>query len=172
MSNTKNTNLNVAKFALECVKSVKDNNKITNDEYNTLVKKMPTLIQKNGYISTLVFNLSKKKNPHHMEVLNNIVGWNCENDKIKGLLKKDVVKNYDDLKKFKEEVKTKDKKETSEIQERELDILQQYIEQITNLNQNEYRLVTKEMMILFGWIKRFSEGILIDKGEKNEKNTY
>lgn len=129
MSNIKNINLQVAKFALECVNKVKDDNR---REYKTLVRKMPTLIQKNGYINTLVFNLSKQKNKNHQEVLYNIINWSNKNEKIKYLLG-----------------------EQSQID--------QYIEKVVKLKQSQYRLVTKEMINLFVWIKRFADGMIEDE---------
>lgn len=129
MSNIKNINLQVAKFALECVNKVKDDNR---REYKTLVRKMPTLIQKNGFINTLVFNLSKQKNKNHQEVLYNIINWSNKNEKIKYLLG-----------------------EQSQID--------QYIEKVVKLKQSQYRLVTKEMINLFVWIKRFADGMIEDE---------
>ena len=38
-----------------------------------------------------------------------------------------------------------------------------YIEDICNLNQAQYRLISKEMMNLFAWIKRFADGMIQDE---------
>lgn len=162
MSSIKNTKLSVAQFALTCVEDVKKNKKVSDKEYKSLVKKMSTLIQKNGYISTLVFNLSKINNTHHREVLKNIVSWSYKNVKIKEFLKC-TSETYSSL----NELKQVEKKELSG---KELKVFESYIEQISKLNQNEYRIVTKEMMILFGWIKRFSDGILNEESENKDKN--
>lgn len=164
MSDIKNVNLKTAQFALKCVETVKDayedkkkdeeknrnvnkeesknrdkkeNKKITEPKkYKTLVKKMPVMIQKNGYIAVLAFCYSKSRNnKEHDEVLNNILAWNSKNEKIKGL-----VDNYSDAKK--------------------------YIEEVVKLDQSKYRLIAKEMIFLFGWIKRFADGMI--EGGDNE----
>ena len=140
MGEIKNTNLAVAKFALECVDDVIKNDKtnkiINSKDYKTLVKKMNVLIQKNGMIGTLVFLLSKSiKNKHHKEVLKNMRYW-CEKDiKLDFLEKKGL-------------------KDTSKMDDT------QFIEKITGLTSREYLVLTQEMMNLFGWLKRFSDGMI------------
>ena len=84
MSKIKNMNLDVASFALSRVSYVMEKEDINLKEYKTLVKKIPTLIQKNGYINTLVFNLSKKNKAQHKEILDNIIQWTLQNEKIRG----------------------------------------------------------------------------------------
>lgn len=140
MGEIKNTNLAVAKFALECVDDVIKNDKtnkiINSKDYKTLVKKMNVLIQKNGMIGTLVFLLSKSiKNKHHKEVLKNMRYW-CE---------KDIKLNF---------LEEKGLKDTSKMED------SQFIENITGLTSREYLFLTQEMMNLFGWIKRFSDGMI------------
>lgn len=140
MGEIKNTNLAVAKFALECVDDVikndKTNKSINSKDYKTLVRKMNVLIQKNGMIGTLVFLLSKSiKNKHHKEVLKNIKRW-CEED-----IKLDFLEE-------------KGLKDTSKMED------SQFIENITGLTSREYLFLTQEMMNLFGWIKRFSDGMI------------
>ncbi|MBU3127899.1 type III-B CRISPR module-associated protein Cmr5 [Clostridium tagluense] len=166
MSNLKNINLQVSSFAMECVRNVKleeekeeetkkkakinnekDSNGISASKYKTLVKKMSTLIQKNGFIGTLVFNLSKVNNKEHYEVLKNIINWNIANFKIK------------DIKEFEK----KNIRFDGNNSIKEMEVITKYIEWITSLEQNEYRLVSKEMMNLFGWIKRFADGIIEGK---------
>ncbi|EPY2304326.1 type III-B CRISPR module-associated protein Cmr5 [Clostridium sporogenes] len=160
MSNLKNVNLEVANFAMMCVEEVnkpeekncKDKRKETNKrkidskEYKRLVKKMSALIQKNGFIGTLVFNLSKVKKEHHKEVLKNIIEWNKKNLKINGIHK------------FKKDEMIFEKNN-------DVEIIKEYINWITKLEPVEYRLITKEMMSLFGWIKRFADGMIEDKAE-------
>lgn len=142
MSKIKNMNLDVASFALSRVSYVMENEDINLKEYKTLVKKIPTLIQKNGYINTLVFNLSKKNKAQHKEILDNIIQWNLQNEKINYLIKKS--KGLEDLKDDNSKYKS-------------------YIEDICNLNQAQYRLISKEMMNLFAWIKRFADGMIQDE---------
>mgnify|MGYP001953621737 CR=1 FL=1 len=146
MSNLKNINLDIASFAMRCVEEVKDTNDDKNKKkYKTLVRKMFTLIQKNGFIGTLVFNLSKVGDDYHKEVLKDIVNWNVLNYKINHI--KNFKDNYEKL-----------RKEIND--ENDLKIFTKYIEWVTSLNQREYRFVTKEMMNLFGWIKRFADGMI------------
>ncbi|EJP6472462.1 type III-B CRISPR module-associated protein Cmr5 [Clostridium sporogenes] len=142
MSNLKNVNLEVANFAMICVEEVnKSGGKIDSKEYKSLVKKMSVLIRKNGFIGTLVFNLSKVKKEHHKEVLKNIIEWNKENLKI------------NEIHEFKKDEMIFDENNNVEI-------IKKYINWITTLEPVEYRLVTKEMMSLFGWIKRFVDGMI------------
>ncbi|WP_027400517.1 type III-B CRISPR module-associated protein Cmr5 [Anaerovorax odorimutans] len=163
----KNINLEVSKYALKCVETVinhtneEDKTKnIDEKSYKTLVKKMPTLIQKNGLINTLVFNLSKplnnktSKNKCHREVLKNIIDWTVENPKLCNI--KTKTRNFKES-----ENKNIDKNDEYE------QVIINYIKWVTDLNPKEYRLVTKEMMMLFGWIKRFSDGMI--KGDEEHE---
>lgn len=156
MPNLKNVNLDVANFAMECVNNaIKDKN-IDIGKYKTLVKKTSTLIQKNGFISTVVFILSKsnaekpkkeieiKKKQHNNEILYDMVKWNCKNDKIKSLI---------DYEKYKRDIDNVDAKYS-------INVAMNYIQEVTKLNQSQYRLITKEMMILFNWCKRFADGMI------------
>lgn len=134
-----NVNLEVSKFAIECVENVKES---TKKEYKTLVRKMPAMIQKNGLIGTLVFNLSNiNKKQQHKEVLKNIIEWNIRNQRINDIVKDEL----NDIK------KSENNNDYDEVK---------YIKCITRLNSQDYRLVTKEMMNLFGWIKRFADGMI------------
>lgn len=144
MSDLKNVNLQVAQFALESVKEVlnydekekkKDEKKqeLASDKYKTFSKKMPVLIQKNGLIGTLVFILSKvQKEKSHGIILSQIKKWCEENPKLEFL---------------KDKLKFNKKNED-------------FVGSITNLSNQEYRLLTKEMINLFAWIKRFSDGMI------------
>lgn len=137
--NSVNRNLSIASFAMQCVNEVVTNEEKKNFKvkYKTLVKKISTLIQKNGYISTIVFCYSKHTNEHN-EVLNNIIEWNCSNDKINSNIDKNKYKSDEYF-------------------------YNEYIEEVVKLDQKQYRMLTKEMMILFGWIKRFADGMIEDE---------
>ena len=116
--------------------------------YKTLVKKMSTLIQKNGYVGTIVFCYSKsQKNKEHEEVLKNIINWKKKNPNLMN------IKNDKDLFIFKD-VKT--------------EVFDDYIKLITTLSQRQYMLITKEMMILFGWMKRFADGMIEGEDENGD----
>lgn len=129
MGEIKNVNLKVASFAMKCVNDVKEHSKA--GKYKTLVKKMSVLIQKNGLIGTLAFNLSKSKDFEHDKVIKQMIEWSVANYKIESL-----------------KIASGDTKP------------EEYINNIANLKQLEYRLVTKEMMNLFAWIKRFADGMI------------
>ncbi|KYN79029.1 type III-B CRISPR module-associated protein Cmr5 [Clostridium sporogenes] len=155
MSNLKNVNLQVAQFALKKVKQIleyeeiekekeKKKQKLAADKYKTLSKKMTVLIQKNGLIGTLVFVLSKvKKEKANEFVLENIVKW-CEED-----YKLDFLR------------------EKLRVDEENANSNEVFIEKITKLSNQEYRLVTKEIMNLFGWIKRFTDGMIEGEGQND-----
>lgn len=148
MSTIKNVNLDLAAFAMECVNNVKKEDDIDEKKYKTLVKKMATLIQKNGLMGTFVFNLSKCKKEHHKEVLKNIINWTNCNYKINN------IKNFKG-ENLKFENGTKGIKDIKDIE-----VLERYTSWMVSLDQKEYRLITKEVMSLFGWVKRFSEGMI------------
>lgn len=159
MSDLKNTNLNVASYALDCVQNSIDIFK-QNDEikkYKTLVKKISTLIQSNGFINTLAFVLSKcdldkkeekkiYKKIYNNKVLYDILLWNYKNEKIKNLI---------DFRKYKINTEIKDDTYLLNVEN-----IINYIKAVTDLNQLNYRLITKEMIDLFGWIKRFADGMI------------
>lgn len=153
MSNLKNINLEVSKYAMYCIddviaKSKSEKNTELGKKYKTLVKKMPALIQKNGLIGTLAFIFSKNKNDEHAEVFKNIINWNLENDKINDLNRSG---------KF-----IKEKKDA--INKKNMENMENYIDWMCNLEPTQYRQVTKEMMILFGWIKRFADALIKEDG--------
>lgn len=137
MNNLKNTNLEVSSFALGCVEKVVDNTNIDNEEYKTLSKKMSALIQKNGLINTVVFCYSKNDKKHFNEILKNMINWAKTNFKISSY--------FNNLNENK---------------------INDYLLQITKLSTKDYRLVTREMMIFFGWIKRFADGMIVKKEKK------
>lgn len=152
MSNLKNINLDVADFAMKCVKGAIECDKIDCKQYKTLVKKMPTFIQKNGYINTLVFVLSKckKEKQFYNKILEDIIKWTEKNSKTTSLIdfkgKKIDTSNYNN-------------------NQYSTDNIVKYLEEVSKLNPLEYRLITKEMMNLFSWIKRFSDGMIEDTDE-------
>jgi CRISPR-associated protein Cmr5 len=160
MSELRNLNLEVAKFALECVEEVikydEENKKRKfipiSKEYKTISKKMTTLIQKNGLIGAMVFILSKvkeenekekKQNNSHYFILLDMMNWSDRSSKLEVLKKK---------------LSVGDKKSK-----------ESFISKVTELSNQEYRLLTKEMMNLFGWIKRFSDGMI--EGEDGNDQT-
>lgn len=166
MDNVKNVNLQVANFAMKCVCSAIDNKDINNKEYKTLVKKMCILIQKNGLVNTLAFNLSKVDKAHHFEVIKNIISWTNEDYKLTKISEK-LYKN--DIE-FRDVQSYYDEKKRKALTKRNKEIISEFIKNLTNtsisgnegseLSTVEYRLLTKEMMILFTWMKRFVDGMI------------
>lgn len=141
MSNLKNINLEVAQFALKSVKEVleydnkskisqQENKDLISKKYKTISKKMTVLIQKNGLIGSLVFIISKKEKSHEF-ILKNAREWCSKNSKLEFLENKLIYENDET-----------------------------FIESITNTSNQEYRLLTKEIMTLFAWIKRFADGMI------------
>lgn len=145
-----NYNLALSKFALECVQKIDDN--IDKSKYKTLVLKMSTLIRNNGFINTIVFNLSKIANNNkvneHNEVFKNIIMWSMDNYKLRTIFVDARRKSIDEI-------------YTSKLTYNDyVNIIPKYIEIIAELNPVEYRLVSKEMINLFIWIKRFANGMI------------
>lgn len=150
MSNLKNINLEVSKYAMQCVDDVISKPKSNIElgkKYKTLVRKMPALIQKNGLIGTLAFVFSKNSSPEHAEVFRNTINWTLSNGKIN-----DLIKNNDFVKEQNDGLSKQN--------------MEKYIEWVCKLEPTQYRQVTKEMMILFGWIKRFADALIDEEDDK------
>ncbi|WP_297457206.1 type III-B CRISPR module-associated protein Cmr5 [Persephonella sp.] len=60
LSNMKQSELNRAKFAYDCVNSVLENSSEIQEKYQSYVKKIPTYVQVNGLAGTFAFIFSKK----------------------------------------------------------------------------------------------------------------
>ena len=71
--------------------------------------------------------------------VNNIIDWSVQNRRIKSLFK---ANKYSQI---------------------------EYIKLIGSFNSNKYRMISKEMIILFGWIKRFADG-MIEKKKDGSKD--
>lgn len=117
-----------AKYAWECVQEVKKESDQLQKNYNSYVKKAPTLIQANGLPNVLAFYYNKlKKGEEAYELLyKHIANWN-------------------QLKRL-----TNNK-----------DILQWILNDASSL---EIFQVTKEIIALLNWMKRFADAEL--KGEE------
>lgn len=136
----KDYNICISSYALNSVKKM--NKEECNTRYKTLVKKLPTLILSNGLIATLTFLLSKGKN-EHFECLEQIREW---------VVKQDLKINND----LKNRLESKDKVE--------------FIEKLAYLTSREYKFLTKEIINMSLWLKRFADGMIEDKpnGDANE----
>lgn len=141
MRSLKNKSLEVSSYAFERVKGVKDNK----DKYKSLVKKMPMLIQKNGLINTILYNYSKSKSKEHERVLSDMIDWVVSSNSIK-LYFADNQK-YNDL-------KNKQDKDAF------IELVSEFIELVSELDNNKYRFLTKELISLFGWLKRIADGMI------------
>lgn len=137
MRSLKNKSLEVSSYAFERVKGVKDNKEVK-DKYKSLVKKMPMLIQKNGLINTILYNYSKSKSKEHERVLLDMIYWVVSSNSIE-LYFADNQK-YNDLKNKQDE--------------------DAFIALVSELDNNKYRFLTKELISLFGWLKRIADGMI------------
>lgn len=113
-----------------------------NTKYKTLVKKLPTLILTNGLIATLTF-LFSKGNKEHNECLQEVRGWIDKDLKINNDLKKRL----------------------------ENETYEELIEKLACLTSREYKFLTKEIINMSLWLKRFADGMIEDNtdGDANEK---
>ncbi len=166
LSNMKQSELDRAKFAYECVKdaaeALKEKKEInfqtldnteryklkenkyfkTSKYYKSYVKKVPTLIQVNGLAGTFAFiysKMTKNKNNKEKGTIENPYGdW----DLIYFQTWKWLNKNY-------------------KSHENDKELVEWIIEQDSKL----YKAITVEVLALFSWLKRFAEGMI--EGEEN-----
>ncbi len=169
LSNMKQSELNRAKFAYDCVndavKVLKDKENIifetinnserykldtnnyfkTTKYYKSYVKKVPTYIQVNGLAGTFAFIFSKmtknKENKEKGSENNPYSDW----DLIYFQTWEWLNKNY------------KKGKEKDEL-----------MEWILELDSKLYKAVTIEVLSLFSWLRRFAEGMIEDEEKKNK----
>lgn len=165
MSNLKDTNLEVTKFAIDEVKNVIEyknndcNNATIDKKYKTIAKKMPVLIQSNGLIGTLAFLYSKLNNENsHKIILDNIIIWCKYNSKLKGIIKLDEI----EINKKSDLINRVELKESTTSNSSASNVYATFLTKITALDSQTYKLVTKEIIILFCWIKRFVDGMILE----------
>lgn len=127
-----------AQFAYECVQIFVDsNNNEKQKKYKGYIRNTPMKILNNGLGATIAFIFSKRlKNDGEIynQISANIYDW-LQKEQNKHLIELDI-------------------KATSEDKSKEL------TDKIIHLNSPEYRAVTNEILALFGWLKRFADGMI------------
>ncbi|MCC7429834.1 type III-B CRISPR module-associated protein Cmr5, partial [bacterium] len=99
-------------------------------EYKSWAKKIPSMIQMNGFGQTVAFLYSKKDKDPYKTFYTQISTWLKE-------------------KKFLEQT-------------------QELVDEICKVDSAKYRLMTTETLSLFGWLRRFAEGMIEDKKPTEE----
>lgn len=126
-----------AQFAYKCAEEGKS---ITRSkEYKAYVKKIPMLIKTNGLGATFAFVKAKSETDQNKAGYAYSLIYNQTTEWLKQEPKgiiSDEVKNND------------------------------LVKVLINLNSDEYRSVTNEVLAFFVWLKRFAEGLI--EGEANE----
>ena len=127
-----------AKFAFKCVeKFIKSNDKEKQKKYRGYIRNIPSMILNNGLGSTVAFIFSKrlkKEGIVYNQVGENIFDWLRENQN-RYLIDLDSKNNAEEK-------------------------LKELIDKIINQNSQEYRATTNEVLALFGWLKRFADGMI------------
>jgi len=130
-------------FAFQRIENFINNS--SNDEkkqkkYRAYIRNTPSMILNNGLGATIAFMFSKRL-------------------KSEGVVYNQLAENIYDW--LKEEqncylIKLKDKSEAK-------DKLKELMNEIINLDSQQYRATTNEILALFGWLKRFADGMIEDK---------
>ena len=121
---------------------IKENDKDKQKKYRGYIRNIPSMILNNGLGSTIAFIFSKRlKNEGvvYNQIAENIYDWLREEQNRYLIIL--------------------DNKEKPE------DKLKELTDKIINLDSQEYIAVTNEVLALFGWLKRFAEGMI--EGDEN-----
>lgn len=125
------------KKAYEFVKDVKDNHPDIEKDYGRLAKKLPAMIVSNGLITTMAFLRAKKSKSGGKNRINAHEKLLCQ------LL--------------------------SYMKERRLgidsDSYEDFRKQITDMEFEEYLLITQEVLAFAVWLKRIAEGEIKDEND-------
>lgn len=130
-----------ATFSYKAVDSfVNNNSKENQKKYRAYIRSIPSMILNNGLGSTIAFIFSKNEEDVYNSLGSDIYDWlnQRQNSYLINL----------------------DKKEQSKEK------LQELTNKIICLNSSEYRAVTNEILSLFNWLKRFTEGMI--EGDKED----
>jgi CRISPR-associated protein Cmr5 len=127
-----------ARFAYECAERGKDLNK--SKEYKAYIKKIPMLIKSNGLASALAFVKAKSTT----ETSKAGYAYYVINEQLTQWLKQEP------------------KGILSDKLNNNVDLVKAVLE----LNSDEYRAVTNEVLAFLTWLKRFAEGLI--EGEADE----
>ena len=155
-----------AAFAYECAEEGKkalkptqivrfNNHYFKDDKYKQYVKKVPMMIKTNGLGNSFAFVLSKtqaSKKINNQDVAsgqqqNPKNGYDLIYEQVTAWVKQNL--SVDELAKF----------------DKENDL----VRYIITLESSEYRALTVEVLALFGWLKRFAEGLI--EGEDDNSNS-
>ena len=121
---------------------IKENDKDKQKKYRGYIRNIPSMILNNGLGSTIAFIFSKRlKNEGvvYNQIAENIYDWLRE-EQNRYLIILDNKENPEDK-------------------------LKELTDKIINLDSQEYIAVTNEVLALFGWLKRFAEGMI--EGDEN-----
>lgn len=139
-SKIKNMDLQIAGFAHDCVREVLDLGRADLEKkYKTLSKKMPMLIRKNGLIGLIAFCCSKKSK-EHLLILKHISEWCDQSPRLY-----EIQGKWDFTRACEKDCRIKD---------------------MSQIDSTSYRLLSREVMILFDWLKRVSDAMI--EGESDE----
>ena len=167
MSNVKDLAKDRAQFAYVCAEEGKkvlslsqvNNEYFKDDKYKSYVKKIPMMILTNGLGATFAFVYSKQKKEDKHKQKAGVEG-NPKNgyDLIYKQVDEWLQKNYKSgqCNKNSECYKEEKKEKCAEID---------LVKWIICLDSSEYRAVTNEVLALFGWLKRFADGMIEGEGD-------
>lgn len=143
-----------ADYAYKCVLEGKSLNPKVDVAYKSYTRKIPTLIKTNGLGATFAYILSKskredtKKGFAYKRIYEQVDNW----------LRAETHGTFENIFQF---IPT-----TRVVNGQEQPI--ELVEALIQLNSSEYRAVTNEVITLFGWLKRFSEGLIEGEDDSND----
>ena len=148
-------------IALQLEKKSSQKSKLKTKEYKSYTKKIPMMIKINGLGNT--FGFIKSKSSGNIADINNIEKINKLPEKYNAYdLLYQQISNY----LYEEKRYLFVKQETTPSTET---LESELLKQIIQLETPEYRAITHELLALFSWLKRFSEGLIKDKEDTAEK---
>ena len=145
-----------ADYAYKCVLKGEQLNKSSKVDvaYKSYTRKIPTLIKVNGLGATFAFILSKSKK----EETSKGFAYKLIYEQVDNWLRAETHGTFENIFKFIPKKRIVNGKEE----------LVELVEALIQLNSSEYRAVTNEVITLFGWLKRFSEGLIDGEEISNE----
>ncbi len=109
---------------------------VNNKNYDSYVKKMPAMIMNNGLLNTFAFGLSKGNG--WIDIINDIKSWiGDDNCPVTDAVKKCATDSSNASK---------------------------FVENVLNLNSDEYLLLTREVLNYLNWLRRFADAFTKDEG--------
>lgn len=131
-----------AAYAYKCVEMVAKNSENINirDNYKAYVKKLPALIKANGLAGTMAFVYSKKEASAGIGEAYSLIYRQTED-----WLKESHIK------------KILNQEKSTEL-----------VQKIINLETENYRVVTRELLALYKWMGRFAQGMIKGDGTNDQ----